>query len=223
MEELLLQLSYLLRLLIAGLCGAAIGYERKNRLKEAGIRTHLIVATASALMMIVSKYGFADMVGFEYIKLDPSRIASSIVTGIGFLGAGMIFVRKGTVSGLTTAAGVWATAGVGMAIGTGMYAIGAAATILIVLVQIFLHRDLHFLKLPVFDQMVLVTENTPNVIMAVEEILQGQSVDILNIKSTRNANNTLTLELHLRLPQTYAPSRLAALFQDDPMIRSVEI
>ena len=104
-----------LRILFAGLLGAAIGFERKNRNKLAGVRTHAIVALGAALMMVVSKYGFPDV-----DKFDASRVASQIVSGVGFLGAGIIFVKNNTsVSGLTTAAGIWATAGVGMSMGAG--------------------------------------------------------------------------------------------------------
>ena len=100
------QLELLVRLIVAGICGSLIGYERKNRLKEAGIRTHMIVALGSALVMIVSKYGFADVLLLHNYILDPSRVAAQIVSGIGFLGAGIIFVRKQAISGLTTAAGI---------------------------------------------------------------------------------------------------------------------
>ena len=117
------ELEFFFRILIAGICGGLIGYERNNRLKEAGIRTHLIVALAAALIMVVSKYGFSDVTTLKGVALDPSRIAAQIVTGVGFLGAGMIFVRNQTISGLTTAAGVWATAGIGMTIGAGLYKI----------------------------------------------------------------------------------------------------
>lgn len=86
--------EFLLRILLAGVCGAMIGYERKSRNKEAGIRTHMIVAMGAALIMIVSKYGFGDLLGKEGVALDPSRIAAQIVTGVGFLGAGMIFCIK---------------------------------------------------------------------------------------------------------------------------------
>ena len=122
------QFEYILRILISGLCGLLIGLERKNRSKEAGIRTHFVVACGAAVFMIVSKYAFFDMINGQYsgldVRLDPSRVASTIVSGIGFLGAGMIFVQKNTITGLTTAAGIWATAGVGMAIGAGMYSMG---------------------------------------------------------------------------------------------------
>ena len=149
MEELI----YFLRVVIAAICGIAIGYERKNRAKEAGIRTHCIVACAAALMMIVSKYGFYDLIEQSIyneagVKLDPSRVASSIVSGVGFLGAGMIFVQKHTVTGLTTAAGIWATAGIGMAIGAGMYIIGILVTVFMIVAQILLHRDNKFLSVP---------------------------------------------------------------------------
>lgn len=142
---------FVLRLFIAGLCGFAIGFERKNRAKEAGIRTHFVVACASALMMIISKYGFADTVteAGNYIYgtrgADGARIAAQIVSGVGFLGAGMIFVHKNTIKGLTTAAGIWATAGIGMAIGAGMYFIGIATTVIILLAQIFLHSPIPWL------------------------------------------------------------------------------
>lgn len=104
----------LLRIFLAALCGLVIGFERKARLKEAGVRTHLIVALGAALITIVSKYGFFDLALFaEGIKADPTRIAAQIVSGVGFLGAGMIFMRHRTLTGLTTAAGIWTTAASG--------------------------------------------------------------------------------------------------------------
>ncbi|HBE87024.1 MAG TPA: magnesium transporter MgtC, partial [Lachnoclostridium sp.] len=112
----MIQLEYMLRIITAGLLGFLIGSERKNRNKSAGIRTHAIVAIGSALMMVVSKYGFPDIP-----TSDGARIAAQVVSGIGFLGAGVIFVRNNLVNGLTTAAGIWATAGVGLALGAGQY------------------------------------------------------------------------------------------------------
>lgn len=146
-------LHYIFRIIIAGICGILIGYERKNRAKEAGLRTHCIVACASALMMIISKYAFFDLIeGNLYpgadIRLDPSRMAQGIVTGIGFLGAGMIFVRKNTIKGLTTAAGIWATSGIGMAIGSGMYIVGIFSTALLLLIQFVLHINSRFTLTP---------------------------------------------------------------------------
>ncbi len=141
-------IEYICRILIAGICGIMVGIERKNRSKEAGIRTHFIVACGAALMMIISKYAFFDLItdsAFQGadVRLDPSRVASTIASGIGFLGAGMIFVHRNTVIGLTTAAGIWTTSGIGMAIGAGMYVIGISATIIILVAQILLHVNFH--------------------------------------------------------------------------------
>ena len=124
------------------MCGALIGFERSKRLKEAGVRTHSVVALASAVFMIVSKYAFIDMAGgiFGAKEADPSRIASTIVTGVGFLGAGAIFRTGNLVKGLTTAAGIFATAAVGMAVGSGLYVIGVFATVLILLVHFVMHK-----------------------------------------------------------------------------------
>lgn len=131
----------LLRLGLSALFGGIIGIERESRLKGAGIRTHLIVSFASCMMMLVSKYGFYDMLGYGAVKLDPSRIAAGLVAAIGFLGAGTIFARKRGVTGLSTAAGLWATVGVGMSVGAGMYLIGSVGAVFIVVVQHALHRD----------------------------------------------------------------------------------
>lgn len=131
---------YFLAMVTAVICGAAIGVERTLRQKEAGIRTHIIVCLGSALIMIVSKYGFFDIVGFaDHVNLDGARLAAQVVTGISFLGAGII-VYKGTVKGLTTAAGVWTTAGIGLAAGAGMYGIAVYATLILLVVQIVIHR-----------------------------------------------------------------------------------
>ncbi|MCD7816766.1 MAG: MgtC/SapB family protein [Bacteroides sp.] len=122
--------DFALRLLVAGLMGVLIGLEREYRAKEAGYRTHFLVALGSCLMMIVSQYGFTDVLKADLVRLDPSRIAAQVVSGIGFIGAGTIILQKQVVRGLTTAAGIWATGGIGLAIGAGMYAIGVTATLL---------------------------------------------------------------------------------------------
>ena len=122
--------EFTLRLLLAGVLGAVIGLDREYRAKEAGFRTHFLVSLGSALFMIVSQYGFAGVLGEAGVGLDPSRVAAQIVSGIGFLGAGTIIFQKQFVRGLTTAAGMWATAGIGMAVGGGMYWLGVSATVL---------------------------------------------------------------------------------------------
>lgn len=141
----------IIRLLAACLCGFIIGLERTNRSKKAGVRTHVIVACGAALVMIVSKYGFSD-ISTEH---DPSRIASNIITGIGFLGAGMILVNKRTITGLTTAAGIWTTAGIGMAMGAGLYIIALFTTFLILIAQMLLHSKAKFLREPQLRKIVI--------------------------------------------------------------------
>lgn len=136
-----IQLPWLLRILIASLCGALIGYERAIQRKSAGVRTHIVVAFSSALFMIVSKYGFADLLKMSDMALDPSRIAAQIVSGISFIGAGAILVKRSQISGLTTAAGIWATAAIGMAIGSGLYFLGVLATALLFIIQMMFHDD----------------------------------------------------------------------------------
>ncbi len=113
----------ILRLGVAGMLGTLIGLEREYRAKEAGMRTHFLVALGSSLIMIVSQYGFGDNMA------DASRVAAQIVSGIGFIGAGTIMMQKQFVRGLTTAAGLWVAAGIGMAIGGGLYVIGIVTTV----------------------------------------------------------------------------------------------
>ena len=130
---------FVVRLVVSIICGVVIGIERKTRSKEAGIRTHAIVCMAACLFMIISKYMTTAQFNEYGQSGDPSRIASTVVTGIGFLGAGIIMYRRDVMYGLTTAAGVWATAAIGMAIGAGFVVLGAIATVLILILQIFFH------------------------------------------------------------------------------------
>lgn len=116
---------------MAGLCGTVIGLDREYRAKDAGFRTHFLVAMGSALMMIVSQYGFEEFLAtHDGLRLDPSRIAAQVVSGIGFIGAGTIIIHRQLVRGLTTAASLWATAGIGLAAGAHMYVVAMAATAL---------------------------------------------------------------------------------------------
>lgn len=131
------------RVIVATFCGMLIGWEREKRLKSAGLRTHMLVALASALMMIISKYGFLDVVYLSSVQVDASRMASGVVQAIGFLGAGVIFVKRDNIIGVTTAAGLWATVGIGLAIGCGFYVIGISCTVLILVIQYLMHKQEH--------------------------------------------------------------------------------
>ena len=153
-------LPVIMRLVAAALCGLVIGLERELRSKEAGVRTHFLVCFGSALFMVVSVYGFMSMTdpglvdaaksinslgpGQDFRRFDQARIAAQIVSGIGFIGAGTIMVNRGNITGLTTAAGMWVVAGIGMAIGCGLYIIGIVSTIFVLigleLLRLFFHK-----------------------------------------------------------------------------------
>ena len=140
-----LNVDFCVRLLLAGICGASIGVERSKHFKEAGVRTHVIVCMGAALAMIVSKYGFVDLTvsGADFPGsrgADPARIAAQVISGISFLGAGVIFKREGLVRGLTTAAGIWITAAIGLAVGSGMLLIGLFTATVVCVLQILMHK-----------------------------------------------------------------------------------
>ena len=132
-QHLTIEYDFILRIFVAALLGGLIGLEREWRAKEAGFRTHFLVALGSALFMIVSAYGFEGVMTTAEHRWDVSRIAAQVVSGIGFIGAGTIIFRKSenVVSGLTTAAGLWVTAAIGLACGGGMYVLSIASTLLV--------------------------------------------------------------------------------------------
>lgn len=125
----------LIRLLTGAFCGAIIGIERERKEWAAGMRTHMMVSVGATLYMIVSIYGFNEVLNHDNVSIDPSRVASQVVSGIGFIGAGtIIFLRQGVVRGLTTASGLWTVAGIGLAIGGGMYVAGVATTLIALII-----------------------------------------------------------------------------------------
>lgn len=194
-----LQIELILRVIIAGVLGCMIGFERRNRYKIAGIRTHAIVAFGAALMMIVSKYGFLDI--GEY---DGSRVAAQIVSGIGFLGAGMIIVRNNTcVSGLTTAAGIWATAGVGMSIGGGQYLFSIASTGILILMQILLHKVKFLANEPYRSKIKIHVRGSVENLGGLEEYLTREKIDIAAVKLNKLNGETTKVELDLLFPARY--------------------
>ncbi|SDS03181.1 MgtC/SapB family protein [Bradyrhizobium canariense] len=124
----------LIRLLTSAALGSLIGFERERLLWAAGIRTHMLVCVGSCLIMIVSQYGFANILTQQNVVLDPSRIAAQVVSGIGFLGAGAILARGEIVKGLTTAASIWTVAAIGLAVGGGLYLAAGASTVIILII-----------------------------------------------------------------------------------------
>ena len=177
------EMEYILRVIIAAICGGVIGYEREKRLKNAGIRTHILVSMSAALMMIISKYGFFDVALVnEGIRVDASRVAASVVSAIGFLGAGVIFVRKENTIGVTTAAGLWATVGLGLAIGAGMYFAGVIFTVLVLLVQLVLHNKRFKFSTQTTGSIVLRIDNSNFTIGQVNSVFKEKKLDVRNMR-----------------------------------------
>lgn len=214
-------LEFLLRLALAAVCGGAVGLEREIRLKEAGVRTHLIVCFASCMMMIVSKYGFADVMGSPAVSIDPGRIAAGLVTAIGFLGAGTIFARSRGITGLTTAAGLWATVGIGMTTGAGMYVLSIFSTGFIVVVQAILHRD-HVMIGHVAAAIIVQLSNDPDAPERLRQALEEQGLSPSGFRYDR-WEGVLSVELRFeRLPCPAGDlGRLLTPLMAQPYIKSL--
>lgn len=206
------QLWYILRMIVACACGVMIGLERRNRSKEAGVRTHCVVACASALMMIISKYGFADtMIGENGVRgADGARIAAQVVSGIGFLGAGMIFVHRNMITGLTTAAGIWATSGVGLAIGAGMYVVGITATMIIIAAQILLHKNFRWLKNSKSKRLVIKNVNIKGYQAYMTSLLAENGVVVHDVYIEKNGDSN-SYTFIIELPQNVSEEQITDL------------
>lgn len=205
------ELVCLIRVLCAAISGFLIGFERKYRMKEAGLRTHTIVAIGSSLFTIVSGLGFGAG--------DPTRIAAQIVTGIGFLGAGMIIFRRNTLYGLTTAAGIWATAGIGMAMGAGMYVVGFSVTLLLLLMQLFLHS-----KNPLFAQkktttLLIECEASEDAIEQVERIFDVENVRRSKIIKEGEGHSML---LSIESFREWSVETLLRIMKENPFIKKID-
>ncbi len=222
-------LDCLLRLIASLLCGFLIGLERTKRSKEAGIRTHCIIASASALIMLVSKYGFADMIDAAGNAIagtrgvDPSRIAAQVVSGISFLGAGVIFKNGNTVKGLTTAAGIWATAGVGLACGAGMYGIAILVTLLILAVQLLMHRFSIGNDAYSTSEIRITMVDTPEIRAALKAKQKELGISITNSRITTCGDNTLNLILQVRLKNAIPFKQIMQFMDVHPEIKSLSV
>ena len=179
-EAILIELYNFIGIPIAALLGFVIGYERKLRHKEAGIGTHTVVCIGSALIMVVSKYGFSG-------EADAARVAAQIVSGIGFIGAGIIAYRQQKIHGLTTAAGVWATAGVGMAAGAGLYVIAVCSTVLIIAVQCLFHIPCKFFRSKSYYRLRIVFVQTADEADKIKEIFSVNHFHSLEMKREEDA------------------------------------
>ena len=194
-----------MRIFVAACLGLLIGSERKNRNKSAGIRTHVIVALGAALIMVVSKYGFMDVE-----KADAARVAAQVVSGIGFLGAGVIFVRNNLVNGLTTAAGIWATAGVGLALGSGMYVVGISSALLVLFVQFVMHRIAYFADVASGGLISMTLVKREGIVQSMEDYLQREKLSVISVKINKTKKDEVKLEFDVVFPPGYKKTKLLA-------------
>jgi len=218
-------LDIVLRLILAAALGAAVGIERERREWEAGLRTHMLVCVGAALAIIVSAFGFADVLGARNVVLDPSRIAAQVISGVGFLGAGTIIFleRENVIRGLTTAAGLWVVAAVGLAAGAGMYLAAMAATAI---------AWLTLAALKPVERRFLARRRLPRIrahleaaaeLHAVEAVLAAGSVSLQRMVLRRRDDGD---ELDLLFPRGADPSAIAHLadaLRALPGLQSVEV
>lgn len=221
-------LDFVARILLACFCGACIGFERSKRFKEAGIRTHVIVCCASALIMIVSKYGFADLTDADGLVFngtrgaDPARVAAQVVSGISFLGAGVIFKNGSTVKGLTTAAGIWATAGIGLALGCGMYFTGIFVTLMIGIFQVATHRFTVGADSFTTNRLRFTVREDEEFEPQVRAQLQNWEAQILSSSITRRDDGLISYDLTLKMTRSISIDDVDALMQRCHAVTSAE-
>ena len=192
----MITMDFILRILVAALLGGAIGLERGFRAKEAGFRTHFLVALGSAVFMILSAHGFGDVQLSESQRLDVSRIAAQVVSGIGFIGAGTIIFQRQAVHGLTTAAGLWVTASIGMAAGAGMYVI-AGFTTLLVLIGLEVLNVL-FPTIGHHNLTLTVTADSEEAVRTLTDRLKADGTGIVTYSLTKDAEGGLVVRMELK-------------------------
>lgn len=219
--DFLSSLPYIFKIFVSCICGALIGYERSKRQKDAGIRTHIIVCMGAALMMIISKYAFNDVLG-DAIKLDPSRIAANVITGISFLGAGVIFIKDSSIKGLTTAAGIWATSAIGLAIGAGLYTISIVSTIIMLILQFVLHKFFNSLE-NTSNEFQVTMVNSKEGINTFKDILESNGITVQNMKMSKNSDSSITLNLLVKKPRSVSMENVFMLVEENENIISIDI
>jgi putative Mg2+ transporter-C (MgtC) family protein len=221
--------DFILRLVLACICGAAIGFERSRRFKGAGIRTHIIVCCGAALVMVVSKYGFGDLISLAGAATngtraaDPARLAAQVVSGISFLGAGVIFKNNGAVRGLTTAAGIWVTAGIGLAIGTGLIWVGIFCTALIWVLQVIMHRFKIGADSYNAYQIQFTINETPEFHDMFNAQMNEWEATATESRIDHNENGTVTYDITLRTTQTLDMNNLMDFFDGPIKAKSLSL
>lgn len=181
--------SILLRLLLAMLLGGLIGFERERSNHAAGLRTHILVCLGSTLIMLLSIYGFSDFVDEINVRIDPARLATAVITGIGFLGAGTILFTGKSITGLTTAASIWVVGAVGLAVGAGFYFASIVSTVLILLnLVVFNKLEQRYIRGSKLHLITLHAANTPNILDDISAVLEEQEFVIKKLVVNERSN-----------------------------------
>ena len=216
-------LEFFIRILLSAVLGALVGLERTKRQKEAGIRTHCIIACAAAVFMILSKYAFvdpADVLGSR--GADGARIAAQVVSGISFLGAGVIFKNGNSIRGLTTAAGIWATSAIGMAIGAGMYWVGLITTVIMMVAQVVLHRFPVAGDAAVTQELAVSMADTPELHQALTRLLNDHGGNVTDSALSRDDTH-ITMELTVRLAEPITYEEALRFMQEHPGVERLSV
>lgn len=220
-SDIKLIIELILRLMIATVLGGLVGLERKRRKKEAGIRTHAMVALGSAIFTIASKYGFLDIVFLDGANVDVSRVAANVVTGVCFLGAGMIFVKSKSITGLTTAAGIWAVSAIGLAIGCGMYAVGIASALVILSIQFILYQPLSRIEGPSTREMCCVIEDYKKTLPDFDKCLKELDPTVYYCAMEKNHDGSMTLKFKIKVRQAGSEENIFTFIRDHEYVRSI--
>ena len=216
-------LEFLFRILLSAALGAAIGLERTKRQKEAGVRTHCIIACASAVFMILSKYAFIDTAALDGSRgADTARIAAQVVSGISFLGAGVIFKNGSSIRGLTTAAGMWGTAAVGMAIGAGLYWVGLIETAVLVVIQIVFHRFPVGADALTTQELVVEMADSDELLARFDELVKAHRGQITESSLTRE-DGILRMEVTAKLDPPITHEEALAFMKANDGVRRVSV
>ncbi|AQQ53776.1 MgtC/SapB family protein [Planococcus lenghuensis] len=214
------------RLIIAALLCGAIGFERETQQHPAGFRTHLLVGMSSCLMMLLSIQGFDSFLSSKYegfVQYDPTRIPSYVISGIGFLGAGTILVNKGAIKGLTTAASIWAAAGIGLVVGIGMFYAALLATIIaLITLYVFAKLEHKYLTSRRDSRLIIIAENTPGILTSLNELMAERKVRVteFNLRNVDNYEDTPLIEYSFSFKHL-PPDKLISLIEQLEQLESV--
>ncbi len=218
---------YLVRIVLAIFAGAVIGYERETRVKVAGLKTHILISMASAIMMIISKYAFFDVLNDALapnLRLDVSRVAAGIIAGMGIFSGGIVFIgKRGNVSGLTTAAGIWATIGIGMVIGAGMYVVGIGSVILVEAIQFILHRDMSVYRHATAAHVLFVFNDSGGGYDELIKKLEPYKTRMSSLRWEKDPKVGSTLKCNVIFDRKYGRDEIVDILNNLPEVRSFDL